>query len=178
MKARWLLWLAGVLAVAALALAGCGGDEEEGGDGGGTGTGSAAAEGPKDEVTLQLKWVTQAQFAGYYAALEEGYYDEEGLDVEIKVGGPDITPEQVVASGQAEFGIDWLPSLLATRDQGGDLVNVAQVFERSGMTEVTWKDSGIESVADMRGKKVGVWCCGNEFELFAALTKNGIYPKD
>jgi NitT/TauT family transport system substrate-binding protein len=178
MKARWLLWLAGVLAVAALALAGCGGDEEEGGDGGGTGTGSAAAEGPKDEVTLQLKWVTQAQFAGYYAALEEGYYNEEGLDVEIKVGGPDITPEQVVASGQAEFGIDWLPSLLATRDQGGDLVNVAQVFERSGMTEVTWKDSGIESVADMRGKKVGVWCCGNEFELFAALTKNGIDPKD
>jgi len=174
---RWL-WLAAAFAVAAFALAGCGGDDEdEGGGTTGAGTGEAAEQ-PKDNVTLQLKWVTQAQFAGYYAALEQGYYDDENLDVEIKVGGPDITPEQVVASGQAEFGIDWLPSLLATRDQGGDLVNIGQVFERSGMTEVTWKDSGITDVAGMKGKKVGVWCCGNEFELFAALTKNGIDPKD
>jgi NitT/TauT family transport system substrate-binding protein len=177
MKSRRWLWLAAAFAVAVFALAGCGGDDEEGGSTGAGQTGEAAEQ-PKDEVTLQLKWVTQAQFAGYYAALEQGYYDEENLDVEIKVGGPDITPEQVVASGQAEFGIDWLPSLLATRDQGGDLVNIAQVFERSGMTEVTWKDSGITDVADMKGKKVGVWCCGNEFELFAALTKNGIDPKD
>jgi NitT/TauT family transport system substrate-binding protein len=178
MKDRRWLWLAAVFAVAAFALAGCGGDDEdEGGGSTGAGTGEAAEQ-PKDSVTLQLKWVTQAQFAGYYAALEQGYYDDENLDVEIKVGGPDITPEQVVASGQAEFGIDWLPSLLATRDQGGDLVNISQVFERSGMTEVTWKDSGITDVAGMKGKKVGVWCCGNEFELFAALTKNGIDPKD
>src|SRR5215203_6094631 len=179
MKGRRWLWLAGVLAAAAFAVAGCGGDDDEssgGSTGGGTGTGEAAA-GPKDSVTLQLKWVTQAQFAGYYAALDQGYYDEQNLDVDIKVGGPDITPEQVVASGQAEFGIDWLPSLLATRDQGGDLVNIAQVFERSGMTEVTWKDSGITDVAGMKSKKVGVWCCGNEFELFAALTKNDIDPK-
>jgi NitT/TauT family transport system substrate-binding protein len=178
MKGRRWLWLAGVLAAAAFAVAGCGGDDESSGDStsGGTGTGEAAAA--QDKVTLQLKWVTQAQFAGYYAALDQGYYDEQNLDVDIKVGGPDITPEQVVASGQAEFGIDWLPSLLATRDQGGDLVNIAQVFERSGMTEVTWKDSGITDVAGMKGKKVGVWCCGNEFELFAALTKNNIDPKD
>ena len=121
--------------------------------------------------------MTQAQFAGYYAALEEGYYEDEGLDVTLKPGGPDITPEQVVASGQAEFGIDWLPALLAARDQGGDLVNIAQVFGKSGMTEVTWKDSGITDVAGMRGKKVGVWCCGNENELYAALVKNGIDPK-
>jgi len=86
--------------------------------------------------------------------------------------------QPTIAVGGAEFGIDWLPSLLATRDKGGDIVNIAQVFARSGMTEVTWKDSGIESVADMKGKKVGVWCCGNEFELFAALTKNGIDPKN
>jgi NitT/TauT family transport system substrate-binding protein len=129
-----------------------------------------------DKVTLQLKWVTQAQFAGYYAAAAQGYYKDAGLDVKIKVGGPNITPEQVVAGGQAQFGIDWLPSLLATRDAGTQLVNIAQVFTRSGMTELTWKDSGITSIKAMAKKKVGVWCCGNQFELYAALTKNGINP--
>jgi NitT/TauT family transport system substrate-binding protein len=174
MKGRttWFLALAAVVAAALFAVAACGGDDES------SGTNTEASGGAKDKVTLQLKWVTQAQFAGYYAALEKGYYDDENLDVNIKVGGPDITPEQVVASGGAEFGIDWLPSLLATRDKGGDLVNIAQVFGRSGMTEVTWKDSGISDVAGMKGKKVGVWCCGNEFELFAALTKNNIDPKN
>jgi NitT/TauT family transport system substrate-binding protein len=132
----------------------------------------------QDKVTVQLKWVTQAQFAGFYAAAAKGYYKQFDLDVTIKPGGPDITPEQVVASGQAEFGLNWLPSLLATRDKGVDLVNIAQVFTRSGMTEITWKDSGITTVAKMKGKKVGVWCCGNENELFAALVKNGIDPKN
>jgi NitT/TauT family transport system substrate-binding protein len=139
--------------------------------------GSAKPSATPDKVTLQLKWVAQAQFAGYYAAAANGYYKDYGLDVTIKPGGPDITPEQVVASGQAEFGIDWLPSLLATRDKGGDLVNIAQVFTRSGMTELTWKSSGIDTIKKMAGKKVGVWCCGNENELFAALVKNGIDPK-
>jgi NitT/TauT family transport system substrate-binding protein len=129
-----------------------------------------------DNVTLQLKWVTQAQFAGYYAAAAKGYYKQFGLNVKIKVGGPNITPEQVVAGGQAQFGIDWLPSLLATRDTGSNLVNIAQVFTRSGMTELTWKSSGITSIKQMAHKKVGVWCCGNQFELYAALTKNGISP--
>ncbi len=128
------------------------------------------------KVTLQLKWVTQAQFAGYYAAKAKGYYTAAGLDVNIKPGGPDITPEQVVASGQAEFGIDWLPSLLSSRDKGSDLVNIAQVYTRSGMTQLTWKDSGINTIAKMRGKKVGNWLFGNEFELFAALVKNGMDP--
>ena len=130
-----------------------------------------------DKVTLQLKWVPQAQFAGYYAAAAKGYYKAMGLDVTLKPGGPDITPEQVVASGQAQFGVDWLPSLLATRDKGGDIVNIAQVFTRSGMTELTWKSSGINTIKKMAGKNVGVWCCGNENELFAALVKNGLNPK-
>src|SRR5829696_2742213 len=177
-KARIWLLLAGVLAALTFVVAGCGGDDSD--EAGDTGAAATTSGEPKelDKVSLQLKWVTQAQFAGYYAALEEGYYEDEGLEVELKPGGPDITPEQVVASGQAEFGIDWLPALLAARDQGGDLVNIAQVFARSGMTELTWKDSGITDVAGMKGKKVGVWCCGNEFELFAALTKNGMDPKD
>ncbi|HLM93086.1 MAG TPA: ABC transporter substrate-binding protein [Gaiellaceae bacterium] len=170
-RARWL-WLAAVI-VLALVGAGCGGGDEE--SSGGTGTG--ASGGAKDKVTLQLKWVTQAQFAGYYAADAQGYYDDEGLDVEIKVGGPDIVPEQVVLGGQAEFGIDWLDNLLATRDQNGDIVNIAQVFARSGMTEVTWKDSGLDSIASLKGKKVGVWLGGNEHKLFAALNKNDIDPQ-
>jgi len=137
---------------------------------------SATKQTKLDSVTLQLKWVTQAQFAGYYAAAAQGYYKANGLDVKLKVGGPDITPEQVVASGQAQFGLDWLPSLLAARDQGGKLINIAQVFNRSGMTELTWKSSGLTSIKSLAKKKVGVWCCGNQFELYAALTKNGINP--
>jgi NitT/TauT family transport system substrate-binding protein len=138
---------------------------------------SRAQAAPKlTKVTLQLKWVTQAQFAGYYAAVEKGYYKNAGLDVTLKVGGPDITPEQTVLGGQAQFGIDWLPNLFATREKGGKIVSIAQVFAQSGMTEITWKSSGITSIAKMRGKKVGVWCCGNQPELFAALNKNGINP--
>src|SRR5919202_109633 len=168
MKRRWF-WLA-ALAVTSVVAAGCGGSSNKSSEGGGNASGGGKSCSKTDNVTLQLKWVTQAQFAGYYAAADQGYYKDQCLNVNLKVGGPDITPEQVVASGQAEFGIDWLPSLLATRDQGGDLVNIAQVFTRSGMTELTWKDSGITTIAKMRGKRVGVWCCGNEFELFAALT--------
>jgi NitT/TauT family transport system substrate-binding protein len=128
------------------------------------------------KVTLQLKWVTQAQFAGYYAAKAKGYYKQAGLDVRLKVGGPDISPEQVVAGGAAEFGLDWLPSLLAFRDKGTKLINIAQVFSRSGMTQLTWKDSGITTVTKMRGKKVGNWLLGNEYELFAALVRAGMDP--
>ncbi len=128
------------------------------------------------KITLQLKWVPQAQFAGYYAASLKGFYKAAGLDVTLKNGGPDIIPETVVASGQAQFGVDWLPSLLAARDKGTDLVNVAQVFARSGMTQLTWKSSGIDSIAKMKGKKVGNWLGGNQYELFAALTKNGMNP--
>jgi NitT/TauT family transport system substrate-binding protein len=161
----------GMLALASLALALWVGP-------GSAGAGTNAAGSQKlTKVTVQLKWVTQAQFAGYYAAKAKGYYKRFGLDVNLKVGGPSITPEQVVASGQAQFGLDWLPSLLATRDTGTNLVNIAQVFQRSGMTELTWKSSGINTIAKMRGKTVGVWCCGNQFELFAALTKYGMDPE-
>jgi NitT/TauT family transport system substrate-binding protein len=163
MKRKYLLALAGVVVAAAVAAAALGM--------------SRAQAAPKlTHVTLQLKWVTQSQFAGYYAAVQQGYYKKAGLDVTLKVGGPDITPEQTVLGGQAEFGLDWLPNLFATREKGGQIVSVAQVFARSGMTELTWKSSGIDTIKKMARKKVGVWCCGNQPELFAALTKNGINP--
>jgi NitT/TauT family transport system substrate-binding protein len=163
MKRKTLLTVAAIVVVAAAVTAAFGM--------------SRAQAAPKlTKVTLQLKWVTQSQFAGYYAAVAKGYYKNAGLDVTLKVGGPDITPEQTVLGGQAQFGIDWLPNLFATREKGGKIVSIAQVFARSGMTELTWKDSGITSISKMRGKKVGVWCCGNQPELFAALNKNGINP--
>ena len=178
MRVRRLWWfLALPIVVLALLAAGCGGDDEESEDAAGTTPAETTEQQETTDVTLQLKWVTQAQFAGYYAALEQGYYEDEGLNVTIKPGGPDIVPEQVVLGGQAEFGINWLDNTLATRDQGGKIVNIAQVFARSGMTEVTWKDTGLDSIEDLKGKKVGVWLGGNEHKLFAALTKNGIDPQ-
>jgi NitT/TauT family transport system substrate-binding protein len=173
---RRLWWLALPVVVLALFVAGCGSDDDDDEAAGTTAAETTEAQKTAD-VTLQLKWVTQAQFAGYYAALEQGYYEDEGLNVTIKPGGPDIVPEQVVLGDQAEFGINWLDNTLATRDQGGQIVNIAQVFARSGMTEVTWKDTGLDSIEKLEGKKVGVWLGGNEHKLFAALTKNGIDPQ-
>jgi NitT/TauT family transport system substrate-binding protein len=129
-------------------------------------------------VRLQLQWVTQSQFAGYYAALDQGFYADEGLDVRILEGAVDIVPQQVVAAGGAEFGIAWVPKVLASRAEGVDLVNIAQIFQRSGTLQVSWADSGITSPADWRGKRVGTWGFGNEFEVFAALRKFGIDPDD
>src|ERR1043166_8123351 len=128
------------------------------------------------KVTLQLKWVTQAQFAGYYAAKAKGFYAAQGLDVTIKPGGPNIVPEQVVAGGQAQFGIDWLSSLMLSRAKGVNLVSISQVFNKSGLTLLTWKDTGINTIAKMRNKKVANWLGGNEFEVFAALANQGMDP--
>ncbi len=178
MRVRRLWWyLALPVVMLALLAAGCGSDDDEGDDAAATTAAETTEAQETVDVTLQLKWVTQGQFAGYYAALEQGYYEEENLDVTIRPGGPDIVPEQAVLGGQAEFGINWADNLLATRDQGGGIVNIAQVFARSGMTEVTWKDTGLDDITKLRGKKVGVWLGGNEHKLFAALTKNGIDPK-
>src|SRR2546423_13079071 len=109
------------------------------------------------KITLQLKWVTQAQFAGYYAAKAKGYYKAQGLDVSIKPGGPSIIPEQVVAGGQAQFGIDWLSSLMTSRDQGVNIVNIGQVFTKSGLTLISWKNTGLDRVSELKGKKVANW---------------------
>lgn len=128
------------------------------------------------KVTIVLKWVPQAQFAGYYVALQKGYYKQFGLDVTIQPGGPDIVPEQVVESGQAQFGLDWLPSLLAQRDHGQDLVNIAQVFQTTGMRLIAFKSSGITSVQDFKGKKIGVWFAGNQYQFLAWMAKVGLNP--
>lgn len=137
-----------------------------------------ATPAPAKAVTLQLQWVPQSQFCGYYAALDKGFWKEEGLDVTIKPGAVEIVPQQVVATGGAEFGVAWLPKVLASIEQGANLVNIAQPFQRSGTLEVSWKDSGITKPEDWRGKKVGTWGFGNEPELFAAMRKVGIDPNN
>ena len=129
-------------------------------------------------VSIVLKWVPQAQFAGYYAAEALGYYEEEGLDVTIVAAGTDINPQQYVASGDAQFGIDWMGNLLATREAGQDVISIAQIYQRSGMRQITWVDSGLTSFDQLAGKVVGVWCCGNQFPTFAALTKAGLDPEN
>ncbi len=127
-----------------------------------------------DKVTLQLKWVTQAQFAGYYVAKEKGFYEEEGLDVEIKPGGPDIAPPQVLAGGGADVIVDWMPSALATREKGVPLVNIAQPFKSSGMMLTCLKETGITKPEDFKGKTLGVWFFGNEYPFLSWMSTLGI----
>jgi len=130
-----------------------------------------------DELTLQLKWVTQAQFAGYYVAKDKGFYDEANLDVTIMPGGPDVAPPQVIAGGGADVIVDWMPSALASREKGVPLVNIAQPFKRSGMMLTCRKETGIESPEDFKGKTLGVWFSGNEYPFLAWMSKLGI-PTD
>jgi NitT/TauT family transport system substrate-binding protein len=150
-----------LLAAFALVAAACGDDDA----------------GTTDElipIKLQLQWYAQSQFAGYFAALDQGFYADEGLDVTILEGAVDIVPQQVVASGQAEFGLAWVPKALVSNEEGAGLVNIGQVFQRSGTRMVSWADSGISSPADWEGKKVGTWGFGNEFELTAAIEMFGV----
>ena len=130
-----------------------------------------------DQVTLQLKWVTQAQFAGYFVAKDKGFYKEEGLDVTIKPGGPDVAPPQVIAGGGADVIIDWMPSALASREKGLPLVNIAQPFKRSGMMLTCRKDSGVKTPSDFPGRTLGVWFYGNEYPFLSWMSQLGV-PTD
>ncbi len=127
-----------------------------------------------DEVNLQLKWVTQAQFAGYYVAKDKGFYEEEGLDVTILPGGPDIAPTQVIAGGGADVTVEWMPAALAAREKGLPLVNIAQPFKSSGMMLTCWKDAGIASPEDLKNRTLGVWFFGNEFPFMSWMSQLGI----
>ena len=159
-----------VLMISVLVLAACGDSEAEPAEG------ASSDDKELTPITLQLKWVPQAQFAGYFVALEKGYYEEAGLDVTIAPGGPDIVPEQQVANGTAQIGVNWVASLLPHQEQGMPLVEIAQIYQKSGLQLVTKKDSGIASAADLKGKKVGNWMGGNEFELLALFDKYKLDP--
>ena len=161
------------LAGAVLAIAACGGS-----DNGSTATSesSGASTGKLTKVKLQLQWFTQAQFAGYFAAVQQGYYKDAGLDVQILEGGTDIVPQTQLAQGHADYAIAWVPKALQSREQGAAITDVGQVFQRSGTLQVSFKDKSITTAANLKGKKVGNWGFGNEFELFAGMTKAGLNP--
>ncbi|MDE0171298.1 MAG: ABC transporter substrate-binding protein [bacterium] len=154
---RRLRFVTALVAVLALLIVACAEDETE-----------------LTPINLQLQWVAQAQFAGYYAAVDQGFYADEGLDVTILEGAVEIVPQQVVATGGAEFGLAWVPKALVSNEEGAGLVNVGQVFQRSGTLMVSWADSGISSPSDWEGKIVGNWGFGNEYELTAAIEKFGV----
>jgi len=163
---RVSLGLGAIAATSALLLAGCSSD-----------TGGDEASGSGDDLTpvkLQLQWTTQAQFAGYYAALDQGYFEDEGLDVEVITSGGDIVPQDALAAGDVDYAIAWVPKVLGSIENGANITNVAQIFERSATLQVAFADSGIETVDDLAGKTIGSWGFGNEWELYAGLNQAGI----
>lgn len=176
---KWVQF-AGLATVGALALSACGGSSSSSESTAAASEAAPAASAAAAEcttptpVSLQLQWFVQAQFGGYYAAKDMGYYDEACLDVTILEGGVDIVPQTVLAQGGADFAISWVPKALSSREQGAGIVDVAQVYQRSGTRQVAWADSGIKTSADLKGKKVGNWGFGNEYELFAGISKAGL----
>ena len=167
MKARQFTRVAAAVVALTLLAGACGSDER------------IAATGDcdtVDSVSLQLQWFTQAQFAGYYAAVDKGIYEKYCLDVTVLAGGVDIAPQQQLASGAVDFAVSWVPKALVVREQGANVVNVAQIFQRSGTLQVSWADSGINTPGDLAGKVVGNWGWGNEFELLAGARSVGLDP--
>ncbi|MBZ2196068.1 ABC transporter substrate-binding protein [Occultella gossypii] len=162
---------------AALLLAACTVD-----DGGDDGTGSGATGGGDDgeltQVRLQLQWLTQGQFAGYFAAQDQGYFADEGLEVEIVESGGDIVPQDALVNGDVDYAIAWVPKVLGSIEQGANITNIAQIFERSGTLQVSMADSGIETIADFEGRRIGSWGFGNEWEIFAALSQEDLTVDD
>ena len=164
-RTRRLATFSAIGLTAALALSACSAPASEDG-----------ADVP-DELTpikLQLQWLPQGQFAGYFAAQEQGFFEEAGLDVEIIPSGGDIVPQDALANGDVDYAIAWVPKVLGSIEAGANVTNIAQIFQRSGTLQVAWADSGIESVADFEGKKIGSWGFGNEWEIFAAMAEEGL----
>ncbi len=181
MRKRPTLWrLLALLMAMGLIAAACG---DSGGNAtdttaaaGGDGGGDTQAPAEMVDVKLQLQWFTQAQFAGYFAAVDQGFYKDLGLNVEILEGGVDIVPQTQLDSGAVDFAIAWVPKALVSIEEGANIVDIGQVFQRSGTLQVAFADSGISKVEDLKGKTVGNWGFGNEFELLAGLRKAGLDP--
>jgi NitT/TauT family transport system substrate-binding protein len=172
MRSHRFRWFATSVVALSLVAAACSSDDSPGS--GTTGAGADCAT--VDSVKVQLQWVTQAQFAGYFAAQDKGFYANQCLEVEIIEGAVEIVPQQQLADGAVDFALSWVPKALASREAGADITNISQVFQRSGTLQVSFVDKGITSPSDFAGKKIGNWGFGNEYEVFAALTEAGLSP--
>jgi NitT/TauT family transport system substrate-binding protein len=131
---------------------------------------------PLTSIKLQLQWLPQAQFAGYYLAQENGYFADEGFDnVELIPSGGDIVPQDALAAGDVDFAVAWVPKVLGTLEASGvELTDIAQVYHKSGTLQVSYKGDGITSPADFEDKRIGSWGFGNEWEIFAAMAAEGL----
>jgi NitT/TauT family transport system substrate-binding protein len=158
--------ISAMVATAALVLTACSAPADTSGDGGDAGN--------LTEVKLQLQWLPQGQFAGYFAAADQGYFEDEGLSVEIIPSGGDIVPQDALANGDVDYAVAWVPKVLGSIQAGANLTDIAQIFQTSGTLQVSRADSGIKSVADFEGKKIGSWGFGNEWEIFAAMAAEGL----
>lgn len=144
------------------------------------GIGLAASEASAAEaVSVRLKWVAQAQFAGFYVAKEKGFYAAEGLDVTINPGGPNLNGETLVASGADQFAVaGGIENLLASRGKNLPITGIGMMLQRTPSAYVAFADSGINSPKDFKGKKVSTFFSGAHNTLYAVLSKFDIGPND
>ncbi len=166
---RRSLTVASIAAISAMGLAACAAPAADSGSDTGDFT-------PITDIKLQLQWLPQSQFAGYYVALDKGYFTEEGFDnVDIIPSGGDIVPQDALVAGDVDFAVAWVPKVLGTLEAtGAELTDVAQVFQKSGTLQVSFADKGVPTVADFEGKRIGSWGFGNEWEIFAAMAADGL----
>lgn len=158
-------WAGWIILASIIFLAGCG-------------TQATPTPPPLEPVTLQLQWVTQAQFAGYYVALDKGWYREEGIDLTINPGGPDLVPSDLILAGRADFGTGLLADLVVAAQEGKPVVSVAQIQQLNGLLLIAFKSSGIQGPADFAGKRVGVWLGAWEAQFDALMAKQGLTTAD
>jgi NitT/TauT family transport system substrate-binding protein len=158
---------AGLLGLGALAGCGSSGDKA-------ATTAAAGAAKKLKKASIQLKWVTQNQFAGEYMAQAKGFYKAEGLDVEIRPGGPDVQPERVAATGAADIAIGFTTTALTNREAGAPVVNISQLHQLGTATFIAFKSAGIDSVEKLKGKKVSTFLGGGQYPYFADLSKHGL----
>ncbi|MFT5203345.1 MAG: NitT/TauT family transport system substrate-binding protein [Candidatus Aldehydirespiratoraceae bacterium] len=174
-KSRWRL-LTALFVCFALFAAACGDDSDSGDEGADGADGDTPSTEELTPISLQLQWFTQGQFCGYYAGIEQGFYADRGLELTIIEGGVDIVPQTVLANGDVDYAVSFAVRGLASREAGAEITEIAQVFQRSGTRQVSWADSGITTVEDWEGKKIGNWGFGNEFEVLAAIRQAGLDP--
>jgi NitT/TauT family transport system substrate-binding protein len=179
MKKRGRIGVAITCLLGVAALVSCGDDSKDDSSSGGATETTAAAGGggggcaEVTKVKMTLQWVAQAQFAGNFAALDQGYYKDACIDLELQPGGPDINAVQLLLTGDTDLAGWQFGAVLTARAEGADVISIGQVFERSGYQLLSFADKGIETAEDFKGKTVGLWG-GFQASFSAAAGKHGL----